>query len=51
MNNDPAAGQVIFHSHIHIIPRFENDGFKHWHGEPYKEGEIEKVAEKIRINL
>lgn len=51
MNNDPAAGQVIFHTHIHIVPRFENDGFKHWSGEPYKEGEIEKTAEKIKINL
>ncbi|MBP3393140.1 MAG: HIT family protein, partial [Lentisphaeria bacterium] len=25
-NNGPAAGQTVFHLHIHIIPRFENDG-------------------------
>lgn len=30
MNNKPAAGQVIFHTHLHIIPRFSNDGLKHW---------------------
>lgn len=29
-NNEPSAGQIIFHSHIHIIPRFEGDGFIHW---------------------
>lgn len=30
INNGPAAGQIIFHSHVHIIPRFENDGHKNW---------------------
>lgn len=28
MNNGKEAGQVVFHSHIHVIPRFENDGIK-----------------------
>lgn len=51
MNNDPAAGQVIFHSHIHIIPRFENDGHRLWGGKPYKEGEMDKVAQKILKEL
>lgn len=27
MNNGTAAGQVIFHAHIHLIPRFQDDGF------------------------
>ncbi len=25
MNNEKAAGQIIPHAHIHVIPRFEND--------------------------
>ncbi|KAG7380105.1 Histidine triad nucleotide-binding protein 2, mitochondrial [Phytophthora pseudosyringae] len=25
-NNGAAAGQVVFHAHIHVIPRFKNDG-------------------------
>lgn len=51
MNNEPAAGQVIFHSHVHIVPRFEDDGFRHWKGTPYKEGEIEKMGATIRKEL
>ncbi|MFA5737075.1 MAG: HIT family protein [Candidatus Paceibacterota bacterium] len=31
-NNEPAAGQLIYHSHTHIIPRFIGDGFEHWRG-------------------
>ena len=48
MNNDPAAGQIIFHSHIHVIPRLSGDGFPLWHGRrPYQEGEMNKVEKKI----
>ena len=48
MNNDPAAGQIVMHSHIHIIPRLASDGFGMWHGQrPYKEGEREEVVKKI----
>ena len=25
-NNGPAAGQTVFHFHIHIIPRWDGDG-------------------------
>lgn len=52
MNNEPAAGQVVFHLHIHIIPRFEGDGLKVWTKKvPYKDGEMEQVAEKIKNAL
>jgi len=27
-NNGTAAGQTVFHFHIHLIPRYENDGAK-----------------------
>lgn len=48
MNNDPVAGQIIFHTHLHIVPRFEGDGFKHWHGaRNYNEREAEEIAQKI----
>ena len=32
INNDQAAGQLVPHAHVHLIPRFEGDGFTHWHG-------------------
>lgn len=48
MNNEPAAGQVVFHTHIHIIPRLKADGFGLWHGKrTYSEGEANEVAKKI----
>jgi histidine triad (HIT) family protein len=52
MNNERPAGQVVFHLHIHIIPRFVDDGLRVWTRKtPYKEGEMEQVAEKIRAVL
>ncbi len=52
MNNDASAGQVIFHSHIHIIPRFKDDGFGVWVGkDKYKEGEKDEMAKAISQEL
>ncbi len=48
MNNDPAAGQVIFHSHIHIIPRLKDDGFGVWKGKtPYTGNQKDEIATEI----
>src|SRR3989344_662416 len=38
MNNEKSGGQVIFHAHLHIIPRIEGDGLKLWPQKSYKEG-------------
>lgn len=51
MNNESAAGQIVPHAHIHIVPRFTGDGFRHWPGTPYKDGEASLIAEKIRSSL
>ncbi len=52
MNNEIAAGQVIFHTHMHVIPRMKDDGFGLWHGKRgYDQGEAEGIAEKIKKNL
>jgi len=51
MNNDKAAGQIIFHAHVHVIPRFADDGYKPWPQKTYKDGEAATVAEKIRAVL
>jgi len=50
INNFKAAGQLVPHLHVHIIPRFENDGLKlDW---PVKKlTGMDKIAEQIRKAL
>jgi histidine triad (HIT) family protein len=48
MNNREHAGQVVDHPHVHVMPRHKGDGFALWHGHPYKKGEAEIVAAKIK---
>ena len=51
MNNESGAGQEVPHAHIHIIPRFHEDGFTHWPQKNYKEGEAEIIVKKISNEL
>jgi histidine triad (HIT) family protein len=51
VNTERAAGQAVFHTHFHVIPRYENDGLHHWPGGKYAEGEIEKVRKSIESCL
>ena len=51
IRNNEVAGQVVPHSHTHVIPRHLNDGYKSWSGKKYPEGEIEKTAERIKNEL
>ena len=48
MNNFEAAGQVVFHAHIHVIPRYFYDGLKLFPQESYRPGDLEKTAEQLR---
>ncbi len=51
-NIKPAAGQVIFHTHAHIIPRYADDGLRHWPGKPYAtEEDARKLADAIRERM
>lgn len=47
MNNLPAAGQVVFHSHIHVIPRFKNDGLNHWGNKEVDPLEMQRIANEM----
>ncbi|OGI74299.1 HIT family hydrolase [Candidatus Nomurabacteria bacterium RIFCSPHIGHO2_02_FULL_41_18] len=52
MNNEGAAGQVVFHAHIHVIPRHAGDGFELWHGKrKYQENEMQKVSRKVSLAI
>ncbi|OGL92833.1 hypothetical protein A2239_02695 [Candidatus Uhrbacteria bacterium RIFOXYA2_FULL_40_9] len=46
-----AAGQVIFHTHFHIIPRFSTDGYEHWHRDGDVHEDLTELVEKIRESL
>ena len=49
INNGAAAGQMVNHVHLHLIPRFRDDGFRAWHGrDRYPEGEMGATAKKIK---
>ena len=55
-NNGWAAGQVVFHLHVHVIPMEPNDGFVHDkafrdHTNARESEELQKDAEKIRQQL
>lgn len=47
MSNFKAAGQVVPHAHVHIIPRFKDDGLKHWPQTKYSNNEMEKLQRLI----
>jgi histidine triad (HIT) family protein len=51
MNNFAAAGQVVFHAHIHVIPRYFTDGLRLFPQESYRPGEMEKTGEQLRRTL
>lgn len=51
MNNEQAADQAVFHSHVHIIPRYAGDGVLSFTKKSYAPGEAAAVAEKIRAFL
>jgi histidine triad (HIT) family protein len=45
----PAAWQTVFHFHIHVIPRYDDDPLKlPWLPRAAEAEEIERVAERIR---
>jgi histidine triad (HIT) family protein len=51
MNNFEAGGQVIFHAHLHVIPRYYSDGLMLFPQADYKPGDMEKVGQQLRQAL
>jgi len=52
MNNGAAAGQLVFHAHWHLIPRFEGDGLTLWPQKSYAgPEEMDKTARAIASHI
>jgi histidine triad (HIT) family protein len=51
-SNGEAAGQEIMHAHVHVIPRYSNDGFSlEFEGEELDGDHAEHVIQKITAEL
>ncbi|MEO8065748.1 MAG: HIT family protein [Candidatus Doudnabacteria bacterium] len=50
-NHGAAAGQVIFHMHFHLIPRYKNDGLKPWQHHDSEPKTRAELAVLIKNNL
>jgi histidine triad (HIT) family protein len=51
MNNFAAAGQVVFHAHLHVIPRYFSDGLKLFPQESYTPGDLAQTGAQLRRAL
>ena len=49
--NEPAGGQVVFHLHFHVIPRFDGVKLRPHSGEMEDPDVLKANAEKIRAAL
>jgi histidine triad (HIT) family protein len=47
LNNGAEAGQEIEHLHVHLIPRYADDGHQSWSRKSYGAGEEEAVKDKL----
>lgn len=47
-HNEPAGDQNIWHYHLHIIPRYQNDDFHNAQKSPFDVDERAQYAQKLR---
>ena len=52
-NNGEAAGQTVFHFHMHLIPRYKdikNNDILSWNHEEFTEEEMKEICEALKTN-
>jgi histidine triad (HIT) family protein len=48
-SSEPVAMQTVFHTHVHVIPRYSDDGLKlPAHPQPAEHDELAGLAEELR---
>jgi histidine triad (HIT) family protein len=48
-SSEPVAMQTVFHSHVHVIPRYSDDGLRlPAHPQPADHEELAQLAEELR---
>jgi histidine triad (HIT) family protein len=46
--NRAAAWQSVFHMHVHVVPRYEDDGLRHtWNARPARREDLDEVHERL----
>ncbi|NIA20409.1 MAG: HIT domain-containing protein [Anaerolineaceae bacterium] len=51
-NNGRVAGQVVMHVHVHLIPRWSDDGLKWpWPARQADLGELKRIADSVKSQL
>lgn len=50
-HNEPAGDQNIWHYHLHVIPRYQNDDFHIAQKVPFEASERAKFAQKLKVGL
>jgi histidine triad (HIT) family protein len=49
-SSEPVAMQTVFHTHVHVIPRYSDDGLRMpAHPQPADQEELAALAEELRV--
>lgn len=51
INTGRDSGQIIFHTHVHIIPRKAKDGLSDWKNVSQTHEELSSIAQRIRSHV
>jgi len=50
-HNEPAGGQHIWHYHLHVVPRYENDDYNRGGKQPFPPDQRAIYVEKLRPHV